>query len=411
MANQVEITRQQIASHNATSTVGAEIMAPLNGQRDNQRVLATSSIASQLTDSLEEMGMSVATLTDKRTLGQRQARKGQGASLDSLAKLTAFYDKLPDMPKQEHLRQLIGRLQSFQASLNAAGRGMASLNDILQMLDAFNKDVTHQYAALVLVRDFFRKRARRRAAADGDAALSELLDEAVAAFEQTETMRDVQAGFAAAGIAHKQAPVLGTDPASIRESYRELIRETKNFGQLFDSLTKYDLRAKFEDVVETFVTAAGHDLSSAGPSIDPVLLGDLLKELGKLKKLKSVYESMGEMITVTSRSIAELHDRLNQTELSSKLFHYCSRATVGLTDAKKLVAGLDDTGPLAPLAVANGLFDLHRQVPDEVMPAVGAKLKQNSTLRSLLDTLVAAEEQAYASSVEAMADSDAEKQR
>lgn len=402
MPNQVEITRQSVAAHNATSPVGAEVMTPLTGQRNHQKVFSTS-VNSQLTDAAEEIGMSVAQLGDKRTLGVRTVRRGQGVNLEALTRIAEFYDKLPDMPQQENLRQLIGRFQTFEeALLNRDSRGGSrpTKQDVLALLETFDKDVTHQWAALSLVREFFKKRARR-SSAGSDTDLESLLEEAAAEFERTDTMRDVQAGLAAAGVAHKQAPVLGTDPAQIREGYRELLRGSGHFGQLFDSLAGFDLSSKFDDVIDTFIAAAGHDISAAGPSVDRKVLGFLLTELGKLKKMKTVHESVGQLIDSTSRTILELRKVVDQVEMTSRLLHFCSRANVGLTDAKKLVAGLDKASPLGTLTVANGLFELHGQVPDDVMPVIGAKLKQNSALRSLLDVLVDAEEQAYAIAQEA----------
>jgi type III secretion system YopN/LcrE/InvE/MxiC family regulator len=393
MSSNLEITRLQIATHNAISPVGVEVMAPLTGMRDHQRVLALST-PSQITDAAEEIGMSVAHRADRHTLGQRTIRKGQGVDLRALTRIAEFYDKLPDMPAREKLQQLVRRFQAFEHRMSGGGGQAPTRGDALALLEEFDKDVTHQYAALSLVRDFFKGRPRRRSAAGGT-DIETLLDEAAGEFERTERMRDVRAGFAAAGIAHVRAPLIATDPGEIRESYRLLLRESRHFGELFDSLSRFSLGSNFDEVVDTFIEIAGSDLSASGPSTDPVILGLLLTELGKLKKLKTVHESMGKLVGDVGRGNPGSVGLLDPVHRTSLLFHYCSRTMTTLADARKLVAGLEAAGPLAPLVFANGLLALHQQVPDEVMPAAGLKLKQTSALRSLLDNLVALEEQAY----------------
>lgn len=393
MSNQFEITRQQVAAHNVISPHGSEIMAPLTGQRDHQKVFSTST-QSKITDAAEEIGMAVAHRADRHTLRMRTIKKGQGVDLKALTRIAEFYDKLPDMPQREKLQQLIGRLQSYQQRLGQGGGSMPTRQDVLALLEDFNRDITHQYAALTLVRDFFKGRPRRRSSA-GLKELEDLLEEAAGEFERTDRLRDVKAGFAAAGIAHVRAPLLSTDPHEIREAYRNMLRESRHYGELFDGLSKFAIGSGFDEVVDTFIEIAGTDLSAVGPSTDPVFLGLLLAELGKLKKLKTVHESMGQLVSDVRRGNPGTDGLIDPLGRTSLLFHFCSRTMTSLAEARKLVAGLEAAGPLAPLVFANGLLLLHQQVPDEVMPGPGIKLKQSTVLRSLLDNLVAAEERAY----------------
>lgn len=394
MSRSLELNLQNISAQNVFSPRGGEAMSALAGQRDHEKVLATDTL-SMITEAAEEIGMSVAHRADRHTLRMREVKRGPSIDLRALTRIAEFYDRLPDMPQREKLQALIGRLQRMQEFLNQGTLPAPTRQDVLALLEEFDRDVTHQYAALSLVRDYFRTRPRRRSSAAGLNDLETLLEEAAADFERSDRIRDVRAGFAAAGIAHERAQILSTQPLDIRESYRALLRESRHFGELFDSLSRFPVGSNFDEVVDTFIEIAGTDLGATGPSTDPVFLGLLLTELGKLKKLKTVHSSMGSLIGDVRRGNPTTEELFDQTSRTSLLFHFCSRTMTTLNDARKLVAGLDQAGPLAPLVFANGLLLLHQQVPDEVMPGPGVKLKQNTALRALLDTLVAIEEDAY----------------
>src|SRR5690606_25410869 len=99
-------------------------------------------------------------------------------------------------------------------------------DDILAALQAFDPDVTHQFAALDIAREFF-------AVSGASDAFQLVLDQAQAEFEKGDLAQEVRAGFASAQAASQAAVTLETDPAAVRESYRALLRESRNMGQLF----------------------------------------------------------------------------------------------------------------------------------------------------------------------------------
>lgn len=393
MSRSIELAPQTIGTHLAPTETrdGKQI---LTGVRDHEKVFVAGS-STDLTDMFEELGMQLSHRATKDMLGMREVKKGPRIDLRALQRINEFYDRLPDMPQREKLQDLVGRLQKMQDQLQQGTLPAPTSRDVLAQLEEFDRDITHQYAALILVRDFFRGQPKRRSTAAGLSDLESLLEEAAGEFERADRMRDVRAGFAAAGIAHERAPQLSTEPMDIRESYRAMLRESRHFGQLFDALSKFPMSTNFDETVDTFIEIAGTDLGATGPSTDPVFLGLLLTELGKLKKLKTVHSGMGMLIGDVKRGNGVTEPLFDQVSRTSALFHFCARTMTTLNDARKLVAGLETAGPLVPLVFANGLLLLHQSVPEEVMPGPGVRLKQNATLRSLLDTLVAIEEEAY----------------
>lgn len=390
MSAPTEVLRQNVAAFNVISPVGVEVMQEARGTYRGENV-ATSSESSKLADAAEELGMSVAHRADKRTLAQREVRQGAGTNLEALARIADYYDKLPDMPREAQLKTLVDQLEGFAKLMEQTGSGGGgpTKDDILAALRDFDGDVTHQYAGLDVARDYFE-------AAGASKEFLLLLDEARGEFEKTDIARDVRAGFASAEVASRAAATLETDPATVRDTYRAMLRESPSLGQLFDQLGKFQLGEKFEVTVATFLEAAGRDLAGLGSSADSGFLHALLTELSKLKKLQSVMDGANQLARTTERLLPQgERGQIDARETASKLLHFAGQAAVGLADARALLGRLQTAGPASQLAFATGLHGLHGELPDDVMPSLAARLQQNGTLRSLLDRLVAEEEEAF----------------
>lgn len=387
MAAPTEVVRQNIAAFNVISPVGAEVMQEARGSYRGQ-VVAASSESSKLADAAEELGMSVAHRADKRTLGQRTLRQGAGTSFQALSRIADYYDKLPDMPREAQLKALVDQLEHF-AELLHSGTGNPSKDDILAALRQFDGDVTHQYAALDVARDYF-------AAEGASSEFQLLLDQARGEFEKTDIARDVRAGFASAEVAARTAATLETDPATVRDTYRAMLRESPNLGQLFDQLGKFQLDDKFEVTVATFMEAAGRDLAGLGSSGDSGFLHALLTELGKLKKLQSVMDGSAQLARLTDRLLPSNERGLMEArDIASSLLHFAGQSGVGSADARLLLGRLQTARASSQLAFATGLNGLHGELPDDIMPSLQARLQQNATLRTLLDRLVSEEEEEF----------------
>lgn len=387
------------------------------------------------------LGRQDAARADLATLSRRVLKQGQGATLQATKRIVEHYDKLPNMPQMAALQSLVEKMQSLmesapreEASVQAdqgstdartrsevdnpdaglaafeAGRelraregsqekggegshggsgGGASPQDILKLLQEMDGDVTHQYAALDIAREHF-------AAAKAPEAFQEVLASAARAFETPELMREVRAGFAAAKIAHQAAQTLETDPAAVRDAYRAMLREQKNFGQLFDAFRKFDVSKKFDAVIDVFLAAAGNDLASIGPSADRGYLDALLLELGKLKGLKSVLQLSERLVGETRRLVPNGEKSwLDALDTASRVLNFAAKATVSMADARGLLGAMAEASPASQVAFGNGLRLLHGAIPDAVMPA-GARGQQVATLTLLQNNLVAAEEEAFA---------------
>lgn len=394
MGPATEITRQNLAAANVSSPVGVEVMEEVHGQYRGQQVQITSD-ASKLANEAEEVGMAIASRADRRSLGQRDIRAGRGTSAEALARTKGYYEKLPNMPEEAQLGSLVDLMTSYQDAMAGGGGGAPTKDDILAALHGFDQDVTHQFAALDILHDHFE-------ASGADPAFMSVLDAARAEFEKSDVARDVRAGFAIAEVAARSAATLETDPATVRDTYRTMLRESMNFGQLFDALRSFDPLKKLGEAIRIFETAAGSDLASTGPSTDPLFLHGLLSELGKLKKVKTALESTDQLIRLTERSLRPTERGSSDVaEQASRILNFASRPTAGPADAEKMLGSFERLPLGVQMVYGNGLRAIHGELPDEVMPSPAARLQQNTAIVSFLDRLVAKEEAEFAAKVKA----------
>jgi type III secretion system YopN/LcrE/InvE/MxiC family regulator len=456
----IEIARQSVAAYNVVSPVGAPIVAERQGAYRGETVRPTTE-NTQISTAAGTRGLSVqsALQSNLATLAQRVIAQGQATDPEATARTAALRDKLPDIPGSRQLSRLISDFDTVQQQLAApaaeeeiaaeigsevlerseaepeevgretkpeeegtaeqptgtldtsalaralqarqsaredgsgeGGGNEEALQELFRALERFDSDPTHQFAALDNLRSHFM---------NASAEFQLLLDQAMAVFEQNADLAQaVRAGYAAAEIAHRAGATLGTDPRKVRDAYRAMLREQPNLGTLFDALVeKFGLTGKFEDLVETFLMAAGRDLASTGPSTDELFLHALTTELGKLKKMRSVFEDGKELIRLTDRiAPASERGRLEPVKLTSRILNFCGkRNTVTVADARGLLVSLEGASPQHRLVFFNGLINLHAQIPSDIMASTQALLQQKTVLATIRNQLVEAEELSYES--------------
>jgi hypothetical protein len=270
---------------------------------------------------------------------------------------------------------------------------------VLSELSRVDGDVTHQFATLEFARAYFDNLGT-------NPLILALLDAVKYEYESSDAARDIRAGRAAAWAAHRLAAALGDDPASVRDAaatvrdtYRQMLRQNPHLGQLFDMVMKIDKRLderSFEQTLNAFMSAAGSDLHSSGPSTDPMFLHLLLVELGKLKNMQTIFESSRDLIEETDR-VADPRDRgkMRSVELARALLYFCANTAVNLNDARALLGPLqNDAQPLSQLVYVNMLNGLHARIPEAIV-AIPAYRQQRTILASWQRQSVKSEEDAY----------------
>ena len=399
---EISETRVNIAQQTPTTQTGVEELANLRGNRRNDTVIATST-TSKIQDMAEEIGMSTASRASKRDLGERVEKRGAGTDFDAIARVLRHLEKLPDMPEEERLKELVDTLRQFEELLGGWGsaEGSVTAEDILEALRNYDPDVTHQDAALDSAIAYFQD-------VSPSEEFVELLRQAKEAFESPRIRQDVLAGYAAAKSASETGRSLGLDPHALREEYRALLRSEPSvsalyarLGPLVDSVPgERGQMDKIDMVIDSLMQAAGRDLEQAegkGSIGDPVHLAEVKAELQGLKKMRSVIETIGGAFD----NVLQMRPELAATEGVPDRTGFVSRALEfvsaerggGFNLAQGIVAGFDKAGAEVPVLVANQLRQAFTEAPDSVM---NHRLEKNAALMALLDKLVAAEEAAFA---------------
>jgi len=412
----LEMLRQTLAANAVVSPVGVEVAATQQGSYRGQ-IVTRSDLGSKLANASRTQTLGMKT-RDLHSVHLRMLRRGQGTNLEATARIADFYEKLPNMPGRAALQLLVEEMTGIMVAARAkveARREKSADGDeeseasesdreeatekgaILAALHSFDPDVSHQYAALEIAREHFQENG-------DDPEFLEELDQAAQEFERADIARDVRAGFASAEAAKRLAATLETDPASVRDAYRTMLREEKNIGQLFDALTKFDMLKHSDVILEAFTTAAGRDLASTNSSTDPRFLHALLTELGKLKQIKAVLNMSCQIVDETGRTLPEpLRGALEPIRVASCMLNFVAKPVVNLTDARALVAGAESIGVAGQVVLVNGLQNMHGAVPDDMIPSNEARQQQRLTLRSLSSRLVEAEEREFEGSTAARA--------
>ncbi len=395
-----EVVHNQIASSNAESPVGAEIMSNAQGRsRATNEAVQVSTAQSDITDALEELGQAVAT-RGKKDLEKMKMRKGAGTDLEALGRIAEYYDKLPDLPKDQKSRDVVLKMQTFEEMFRegaggGGGSGMPTADDIRELLQQFDGDVTHQFAML----EDARLRFAQTGAAEG---FLSILDEVRSEMREGDNAQEIKAGFASAQEAVTAADRFASSATAFRDSYRQLVRASGHMGRVFDALSEFSKlggksREDFEAVLDSFIKVAGDDMKSFGPSVDPVILNAVVQELSVLKNLRTTLEMSDDMLTKMGRLFPNDRDAMpDSTTITSELFHFVAAQVASSLDAERMVGHFSNPNPEIPVIAINSLRDIHTRLPDSVMPSDTARVQQSQILTSISDKYVQAEEDSYA---------------
>jgi len=366
------------------------------GTYQGETVMIDPDLCSQLEDLVEEIGMAVAYRGDRRLMERRKVRQGSDLDEADTARLAKYRRVLPDLPGVEALQRLFENVRALDQAApddEQANDDTAGLRDrIVAELEAYDADVTNQFVALELA-------IQHLAEKDASSRLNDALRGVQARFAEGELRRDVRAGFAAALPALEASPTLGVQPGVIRSTYRMMLADARNMADLFGLLRGFDLAGRFSDVVATFTKAASRDLASTGPSTDRGYLRALLAELNRLSKAKTVVLMASDLMKLTNRHLPKGQKPSgNELDVAGNVLRFACNAVPGPEDAQGLLSAYRHTPLSAQLVFANGLRELHGDLPVDVAPSPEAHLMQNEAILEMLEALVEAEENEFQAS-------------
>lgn len=397
-----EVLHTQIATGNAESPVGAEIMANAQGRsRATNETVQVSTNQADLTDALEELGQARSHF-GKRDIEKMKLRRGAGTDLEALGRIADYYDKLPNLPTDQKSRDLVQKLQSYEDMYRQGERegeagNLPTAEDILKLLQEYDGDITHQFAMLENIR-------LNMASQGANEDFLSVLDEVRATLREGDGAQEIIAGFAAAREAVTAADRFSSSAMAFRDSYRQLVRSSGHMGRTFDALSEFSrlggkTRDDFEGILDSFIKVAGDDMKSFGRSVEPVVLNAVVQELTVLKNLRTALEMTDGMISNLTRMFPDDSSKLpDSTTVASDLFHFVAGHVASSVDAAKMLSKFETGNPEVPVIAINSIRDIHGRLPDSVMPTETARVQQNQVLMAVSDKYVQAEEASYAQS-------------
>lgn len=361
--------------------------------------------SSDLSDIQEEIGNSVGKLADKRTLETSRLRKGAGVNKEALTRIADFYDRLPDAPHEDKLRELVGNLQDHvdrQEEGTQAGKG---LNDVYHLLRSSSDSDRQAYMLLQAARLHF-------AGTETGDALLPLFDQVEDKFYASQTAQDVRADYAV--LVHaREAGAPAAVQTALSDKYRDMLLSGMDLGILFSTLSSFYKRLSFQAVIDIYLQAASDDLEMLSREGDKAFLGKLLGELGILKTLRSTYEAAQSLLARSRRLLSRFGKMRNSEKdgseeeedddddsgvnaLMAELLSFCSKRTAALDDGRRLIRTFDrDEDPVAGVIFGNGVLEIHRDMPDTVFPSTQVRLHQLNVLVEICSDLTAIEDENF----------------
>lgn len=372
----------------ANSPVGQEIMSGRHSST-GETVRATTSGKSDLLDALEELGMAKAGRSKVDT-SKVKVKKGAGTDLDALGRIAEYLDKLPDLPKDQKHRDLVAKFGQYEEHFRRGEGDPATGDELRQALLEYSSDITHQFAALEAMR---ADAAERNAPA---AYLAEL-DALRAEMRAPDKAREIVAGFRSAQVAHTIGEQTGGDAADFRDTYRQLLRGGTNLSQIFERMQSFSLSENLETVLEGFIKVAGDDMSAFGPTVDPKLLGDVLKELSTLKQMVSVLGMARETLDKAERlpGVQRTDSWPAPVEFAGLMLDFTDAPVAGMARATEMLKGFPKDDAELQAMLINLVRDFHASLPNGVNKNDAQVLQQKAILLTLSDKLVDREEQLH----------------
>jgi len=370
------------------SLVDPDTVKPARGKYMGEAVELNLDPGFQLEDLVEEIGMAIAYRGSRQQLDGRRLRSARNLDERTIERIGKYRLDLPQLPGAAAIQRLLERLHALEPASDAdddEGKASELRQNVQAELEAYDRDVTHQYAALELVLEHLEGQQI-------DPRLLKALLDVRASFDEATRRRDVRAGFAAALPASESAAI-GADPSEVRATYRRMIAEVGNMAKLFQLLREFDLGRKFTKVISIFTSAAARDLASTGPSTDRSYIRALMVELDKLRKAKGVVLMAADLMRLTNRHLEDGEQvEGSEMELAGDVLAFACKERPGYADARELLR-LHEASPMTvKIVFANGLRDLHGELPAAVCPSLRAYLAQREAILRMLEVLVESEE-------------------
>lgn len=250
--------------------------------------LAGPTHATLLEQAREERTFGFSEAIESRALVERKISEERLApSLSAVHEIDAYFERLPYFDRTE----LPGLLRDIR-------RDDSALQDILRKVRRRFADPSYAYAALDLAARELRREGLDQLAIRTNGAKAQLMAKQGVA---------VRAGLNISVVATEVAAGDQRLAAELRDFYRATVSSDPGPLRLYrDILSKFGVEG-FARHVAFLTRALGEDIASAGPSVEPARLWEILSGLSALRVLDTVHECCQKMVErIRRRNIIDI---------------------------------------------------------------------------------------------------------
>lgn len=239
--------------------------------------LATPTHATLLEQAKEERTFGFSEAMELKGLAERKISEDRRAPpLSAVHEIEAYFERLPCFDRAE----LQGLLRDIRSDDSA-------LQDILRKVRRRFADPSYAYAALDLAARELRREGLDQLAIRTDGAKAQLMAEQEVA---------VRAGLNISVAASELAAGDQGLAAELRDFYRATVSSNPGPLRVYKEILRKSGVEGFAWHVAFLTRALGEDIASAGPSVEPARLCEILSGLSVLRVLDTVHESCKKMV-------------------------------------------------------------------------------------------------------------------
>lgn len=250
--------------------------------------LAGPTHATLLEQAREERTFGFSEAIESKALAERKILEERIApSLSAVHDIDAYFERLPYFDRTE----LPGLLRDIRS-------GDSALQEILRKVRRRFADPSYAYAALDLAARELRREGLDQLAVWTDGAKTQLMAKQGLA---------VRAGLNISVAASEAAAGDQMLAAELRDFYRATVSSDPRPLRLYREILSKSGVESFARHVAFLTRALGEDIASAGPSVEPARLWEILSGLSALRVLDTVHECCQKMVErIRRRDIADI---------------------------------------------------------------------------------------------------------
>ncbi len=330
---------------------------------------------SLLQDSLEEVTFAASETVEKKLSERRVGKKEGRPPVSDLQKAEYFIQKMPDLGGPE-------KLLKFVETLRRENR--PTPQGLQEKAREFFQDVSHRFAALAFAREALSEEG-------GRPDLVEALSRAMAEME-AQSGPEIRAGVNVSLDARDFAQGGFSETGALRQFYRDTILPYEGLSPAFSSIMETWGEEDFPRAVAFLLKAAGTDIASQGPSVEPARLKRAMDDLYHLEVLGNLMGQCGDILSKMNREFG-VGNSVSPRDLLAALLAMKDRTVADPDLVEKLADRVGAREPEARIYFLREFKELARQVPIKVFDGLESRERMLDALQEALDAAIEAEEE------------------